>query len=126
VSVSLLIIAGLLVLAIGTLIWAMRGPTSIARVDSDTNLVTASRVSSSALDVLAEPPLGLAGQITWPALLDEPSTDLSPQRRYELVLRLGVIADDWTTPILRQAVHEEQDPRILDALVDALVAKKLR
>lgn len=124
-NVSLLVIAGVLILAIGILVWAMRGPTAIARIDHDTAFVTPSRVSASALDVLAEMPQTL-DLITWPSLLDEHNAGLSPERRYELVQRLGVIADDWTTPILRRAVHEEQDPLILDAVVDALVAKKLR
>jgi hypothetical protein len=127
-SFSVLIIVGLLILAIGFLVWAMRGSTAtITRVNHDTAFVTPSRISASALEVLSEPPpAAITGHITWPALLDEHDADLSVERRYELVQRLGVIADDWTTPILRQAVHEEQDPRILDAVVDALVAKKLR
>jgi hypothetical protein len=126
-SFSLLVVVGLLILAIGFLVWAMRGPSAtITRVDYDTAFVTPSRISASALEVLSAPPAVITGHITWPALLDEHHDDLSVERRYELVQRLGVIADDWTTPILRQAVHEESDPRILDAVVDALVAKKLR
>jgi hypothetical protein len=122
---SLLVIAGLLILAIG-LFWMMRAPSETVAADYDATVVTPSRISASALEVLAEPPAVITGHISWPALLDEHNADLSVERRYELVQRLGVIADDWTTPILRQAVHEERDPRILDAVVDALVAKKLR
>jgi hypothetical protein len=124
-SLSLLIVAGLLVL-IGIFFWLMRAPGGAAAGDYDASVVTPSRISASALEVLAEPPAVITGHITWPALLDEHNADLSVERRFELVQRLGVIADDWTTPILRQAVHEERDPRILDAVVDALVAKKLR
>jgi hypothetical protein len=125
-SYSLLTVAGLLILAIGILFWVMRAPAGAGAAERDASMVTPSRISASALEVLSEPPAMITGNITWPTLLDEHNPDLSVERRYELVQRLGVIADDWTTPILRQAVHEERDPRILDAVVDALVAKKLR
>lgn len=114
-----------LVLGLGILVWVLREPPAGARGKRDVPPATPSRVSISAIDALAESP-GTLPKITWPFLLDEHSGDLSTDGRFELVQRLGVIADEWTTPILRQAVHEENDPRILDALVDALVAKRLQ
>lgn len=122
----MLAIGVFLVLGIGMLVWIMREPTVGPRGEREAALVTPSRVSASAIDVLADAPKSMQSKITWPYLLDEQSGELSADGRFELVQRLGVIADDWTTPILRQAVHEEEDPRILDALVDALVAKRLR
>ncbi|HEY0798023.1 MAG TPA: hypothetical protein VGD50_02680 [Candidatus Baltobacteraceae bacterium] len=124
-SLTLVLVILLLIAVIAIMLWAMRGVTA-ADVVYD-GVVTPSRVSANARDVLNDPPRTVSlTMITWPYMLDEESGELSVEGRYDLVQRLGVIADDWTTPILRQAVHEESDPRILDAVVDALVSKKLQ
>jgi hypothetical protein len=65
-----------------------------------------------------------AEAITWPSLIDESISDLPLEERRALIARLVVVNDEWTLPILRRAVHEERDPQLLDAVVDALIAKR--
>jgi hypothetical protein len=62
--------------------------------------------------------------ITWPALVDESFGELPYDERLALANRLAQVADAWAVPILRQAIHEEREPAMLDAIVDALIAQR--
>jgi hypothetical protein len=62
--------------------------------------------------------------INWPRMIDNAAFDLLFEERCAIVERLGVIGQDWGGPILRQALHEERDPRIIDLIADALQAKR--
>jgi hypothetical protein len=64
------------------------------------------------------------GKITWPSMIDESIGDLQLDERKALILRLAVVNDEWTLPILRRAVQEEDDAQLLDAIVDALIARR--
>ncbi len=62
--------------------------------------------------------------VTWPSLVDESFGELPYEERLALAKRLALVTDAWAVPILRQAVHEERDPALLDAIVDALIAQR--
>ena len=119
---SIWAVAALTILVVGVFIWALRSSSS-QTAGPEAAIVTPAHISASALGMRTELPV--AGSITWPSMLDDRSGELSLDERLALAQRLGVVSGDWTTPILRRAVHEESDPRMLDALVDALIAKRL-
>jgi len=73
---------------------------------------------------LAERPPAPAKPAMWPCMLDMDAADLPLDDRLALVKRLGLIGDDWCAPILSRAMREESDPRMLDALAEALQASR--
>jgi hypothetical protein len=58
--------------------------------------------------------------VTWPQLVDESLTSANSDLRLDLVERLGIIGQPWCDDILRQAVQQESDSKVREAILRAL------
>lgn len=58
--------------------------------------------------------------IYWPLLLGTGQREFDRGMRLAIVEQLGVVEDDWRTPILLCAREQERDPEILAAVERAL------
>lgn len=58
--------------------------------------------------------------VTWPCLVDESLSDAGPDLRLDLVERLSIIGQPWCVEILKQALVQENDASVKDAVGAAL------
>ena len=57
---------------------------------------------------------------SWPQLIDESLVSADRQLRLDMIERLSIIAQPWCEDVLRQAIEQEDDAAVRDAILVAV------